>query len=1040
MGEELPFLSTQEASKAGAELGRYYMGGKRLPQEGLSVPAGGQGVAPLKSLGTIRKTLDSGDDWDELPAPAGRPSPETAKPSPWSQRASRALGLASLALATAPLLIVSALPSGFLGLGMAQSLGLAGFALGAVLGISLGKDLLERFEASGRAFSGGMALSLLGGGLLGAAAGASLAAWSAWASALVLSGIGAMDFFLSRTGSSGKPVLAPGLSPASSKPSLFQVTESGGKYRLRISKEQLEKPYLLSATVERGLGSSLLLAPLQSGEFLWYFRRSGGVVELAAKRTDYRAREGSPMARAIEHSIPDPVKASAKILEEDSASGSVTIELDSLFLKDLSELGFWLAAGGYTIDSSQSRVEEVRPYPRNVEIRSRLMLSSAKSWRPAGVPIVIRYSLSELPEGDYRPRQADDRIGYFTTDFQDWSDDQKRDLDVHYVNRWKLEKQDPKAELSPVKEPIVFWLEDTIPEDYREAVARGILAWNKAFERIGFKDAVVVRQQPKKEAPSARSFLARVPGLSWLSKAKKGGEEDFDPADSRFNVIRWFLATDGDLAMGPSRANPLTGQIYNAGVSFAAGMVRMGDILKLAHPGKSGREEGSHRHPYGCGYAQEAARQAALAYAVLAAREGFSPEEKRRFVNDFVTDVMIHEIGHTLGLRHNFRASAWLTPQELSEAKGVISGSVMDYNAPNIAPPGRKQGSFWQTELGPYDTWAIEYGYRDFPDLAPQEESQALARIASRAGEPGLAYATDEDVTGMDPLSQRWDLGADPLEFARGRAALVREFWKGLERRQPSSEEGFQELRKAYALGWGQYYRAVSIAARFVGGIHFHRSRPGDPGGKLPYEPVPASKQEEAMDFLEKLVFSDDPFELSPEFIRKLAPQRQPSVDKPWTDLDLGHVPFQQWVLRIRGAALEPLLDPATLERLVEARNMAADGEEPFTVRELFARLAGSIWSEILGGKKAGAISAWRRDLQQEHVSRLLGVASGKAKTQDFLGLETEARVAGEASALARKSLLELGRSIKRALKGRWDKESRAHLEGTLARIKDKLE
>src|SRR2546422_7272850 len=164
------------------------------------------------------------------------------------------------------------------------------------------------------------------------------------------------------------------------------------------------------------------------------------------------------------------------------------------------------------------------------------------------VPMVFKYELSSIRETGYKPRLADDRVGHFLIVTEDLNSDRPKSQYRRYVRRWQLEKANPAAKLSPPKEPIVFWLENTVPVEYREWVKEGALLWNKAFERIGFKDAIVIKQQPD--------------------------DADWDPADTRYNTIRWFAGVDAGFAIGPSRSNPFTGQIYDADIGFSEEIVR----------------------------------------------------------------------------------------------------------------------------------------------------------------------------------------------------------------------------------------------------------------------------------------------------------------------------------------------------------------------------------------------------------------------------------------------------------------------------------
>ena len=315
----------------------------------------------------------------------------------------------------------------------------------------------------------------------------------------------------------------------------------------------------------------------------------------------------------------------------------------------------------------------------------------------------LRYSITELPEPGYTTRLADPRVGHFFEQIQDYSDkyDSKYTPARRYINRWRLEKADPKSAMSPPKKPIVFWLENTIPVKYRPAIRDGVLMWNQAFERIGFKDAIVVKEQPD--------------------------DSEWDPADTRYNTIRWFAGIDAGFAQGPSRANPFTGELYDADIRFSEVFVRSRrqlavietnplSFLEQEQPFVFRAPWSTGKHTF-CTFASEAVHEMGFGMDVLQMR-GVEPDspEADKFVHDYLKEIAAHEVGHTLGLRHNFRASTIRTLAGAQDAdvtaKDGLTGSVMDYIPANIAGKGAKQAEYHQSTLGPYDYWAIEYAYK----------------------------------------------------------------------------------------------------------------------------------------------------------------------------------------------------------------------------------------------------------------------------------------------------------------------------------------
>jgi hypothetical protein len=398
----------------------------------------------------------------------------------------------------------------------------------------------------------------------------------------------------------------------------------------------------------------------------------------------------------------------------------------------------------------------------------------------------------------------------------------------------------------------------------------------------------------------------------------------------------------------------------------------------------------------------------------------------------------MHEVGHTLGLRHNFKASTMLPNEQLHDTgitrKQGLVGSVMDYAPVNLAPKGVKQGDYFTTTLGPYDYWAIEYAYKPLSGNT-EAEFEELKKIATQCVRPGVDYATDEDLYGTsDPLVNQWDLGADPMKFAQDRMRLAEELMKGLADRVVEKGDGYQRVRQAFGMLLAQYGNGAHLVSNYVGGEHMHRDHVGDPNGRDPFVPVKSAKQREALKFLQEHILTDKSFQFSPQLLRRLSADRWMHWGNNRAFAASVDFPVYERVLNIQRVVLNHMYDPQVLRRIQNNALKADKDEQPMTVAELFRGLTEAVWSDVPkpGVEAAGApaSSIVRRNLQREQLKTL---------TDLVLGQKLGSSAPPDARSLARMHLREIGKRIDRVLKdgnaAKLDDTTRAHLEEAQERI-----
>ncbi|MGJ5632860.1 zinc-dependent metalloprotease [Nostoc sp. CALU 1950] len=789
------------------------------------------------------------------------------------------------------------------------------------------------------------------------------------------------------------------------------------KIYLEIKPEQLNKNYLATATLESGIGERGIYSGMPLQDFLFYFQRVDDKLNFVIRNVNFRTREGDPQARSLARSFSDSVLYSISIKSIHPQRKTFLIDLGDLLLADLAGLSVSLGVPGST---DQSYFGTAKAFPQNLEIESVLNFSGGTGRESEiasfasladnrGFTLRVHYSLSQLPDKDYRPRIADDRIGYFITAYQDLSKDDRGDSFVRYINRWHLEKQDPKAKISPPKKPIVFWIDNAVPLEYRDAMKEGVLMWNKAFLKAGFKDAIEVRQMPD--------------------------DATWDPADIRYNTIRWINTVDGYFAMGPSRVNPLTGEILDADILVDASFVRLlkSEYRKIVQPSQqssqtqnrttlsalmqnrllcaNGLDAKNNGMPqqmqgeqgllsrlskmageYDLCYGMEAANQFAvgsLAMSLLPDTMA-TPDQVKEYINQYLRLIIAHEVGHTLGLRHNFRGSTLLAPEEMNnteitKTKGLTT-SVMDYIPPNIAPQGTKQGDYFPSMVGVYDEWAIKYGYIAIQTSTPLAEKPILEEIAAESYKPELSYSTDEDVYDLDPTANAWDNSGNVLLYSQWQLNNSRVMWERLDKRYPLAGDSYSDVSERFSTVLGNYFQQIYYTTKYIGGQSFYRIRPNEIASekvsevgqhRLPFEPVPVEQQRQALETLQKYVFAEDALSFSPELLNKLAPSRwrhwgsSPQVGR----LDY---PIHDLVLLMQGSVLRDLFSGDRLSRLKDIE-LKTKPENALTLPELFETLQSGIWTEVIKPKgKPMKITSLRRGLQRQYLDILTGMVLRK--------------------------------------------------------------
>ena len=714
------------------------------------------------------------------------------------------------------------------------------------------------------------------------------------------------------------------------------------------------------------------------------WERQGDFVMLRALRYSSVADSTLPIYRAVRDAQFEPIIARVPVLAIGPDSSSVVVDMTATFTEDTPMFG--LPSGAREqfkvrrLDKDRSYLSRAGAYPRNVEVRAVLTYeaSEAPANSSTGVlSVEMAHSMVLLPDTPMRPRRADPRVGYFSIEQTDYGLPAQRAEAREYITRWQLVPSDMEAyargELVEPVDPIVYYIDPATPEEWREPLKQGVEDWNVAFEAAGFRNAIRAEDPPT-------------------------DDPDWSPEDARFSVIRYF-PSDTQNAYGPHVHDPRTGQILESDIGWyhnVMNLLRNWFFVQTAAVNPLAR----------------------------------SPQFRQDVMGELVRFVSAHEVGHTLGLPHNWISSTAYSVDSLRSptftATHGTAPSIMDYARFNYVAQPEDGVTQLMPRVGEYDIWAVKWGYTYFPDADSEAEERAMlqAMVAEVRDDPALRYGRQTSDP-VDPRSQSEDLGDDAVYASQMGLANLKRIVPRLREWTTEDGETYADLEELYGQVVGQWGRYLGHVSRQVGGVTIDPKMTEEDG--VVYAPVDAARQRAAVAFLVDEAFTTPDWLLDTDLLGRI--EAGGAADR---------------VLRLQEGALDRLLNPVRLARLAEAEWLYGDAAYP--AAEMMGDLQGGLFAELARG---ASVDPSRRALQRAYVDRLgdlltddgLGVPA--ARVQQVYGYRPLSVDRSEVRPLARGGLLALQEAIAAALpryRAADERAERYHLLDLDARIETLLD